>query len=211
MNDREEYVKNRLALSAMRQALGLIHRDDRHFDRMYGGAIAQTPLAGDGAKGNLLHQFRSVLEETDRKIHEIAARGPRDEEASLAAPIMRHELTDKEAHDLEALHLAMHVFRQSLSMESGVYEKGMLFECMLECVELKNQFFSILQEMEVCIHYERRPSTDPEYQAARLALPFIRQRERPRLPRRTADEEEDALNERLEEMARETRRQPKHW
>lgn len=211
MNDREEYAKNRLALSAMRQALGLIHRDDRYFDRMYGGAIAQTPLAADGAKGNLLQQFRSVLEETDRKIHDIAARGLRDEETSLAAPIVRHELTDKEAHDLEALHLAMHVFRQGQAIESGEYEKGMLFACMLECVELKNQFFSILQEMEVCIHYERRPSTDPEYQAARLALPFIRQRERPRAPRRTAEEEEDALNERLEEMARETRRQPKHW
>lgn len=211
MNDREEYAKNRLALSAMRQALGLIHRDDRYFDRMYGGAIAQTPLAGDGAKGNLLQQFRSVLEETDRKIHDIAARGLRDEETSLAAPIVRHELTDKEAHDLEALHLAMHVFRQGQAIESGEYEKGMLFACMLECVELKNQFFSILQEMEVCIHYERRPSTDPEYQAARLALPFIRQRERPRVPRRTAEEEEDALNDRLEEMARETRRQPKHW
>lgn len=210
MNDREEYAKNRLALSAMRQALGLIHRDDRYFDRMYGGAIAQTPLAGDGAKGNLLQQFRSVLEETDRKIHDIAARGLRDEETSLAAPIVRHELTDKEAHDLEALHLAMHVFRQGQAIESGEYEKGMLFACMLECVELKNQFFGILQEMEVCIHYERRPSTDPEYQAARLALPFIRQRERPRVPRRTAEEEEDALNDRLEEMARETRRQPKH-
>lgn len=210
MNDREEYAKNRLALSAMRQALGLIHRDDRYFDRMYGGAIAQTPLAGDGAKGNLLRQFRSVLEETDRKIHDIAARGLRDEETSLAAPIVRHELTDKEAHDLEALHLAMHVFRQGQAIESGEYEKGMLFACMLECVELKNQFFGILQEMEVCIHYERRPSTDPEYQAARLALPFIRQRERPRVPRRTAEEEEDALNDRLEEMARETRRQPKH-
>lgn len=211
MSDREEYAKNRLALSAMRQALGLIHRDDRYFDRMYGGAIAQTPLDGDSSKSTLLHQFRKVLEETDRKIHEIAARGLRDEEASLAEPIVRHELTDKEAHDIEALHLAMHVFHQGQSLESGEYEKGMLFECMLECVELKNQFFGILQEMEVCIHYERRPSTDPEYQAARLALPFIRQRERPRMPKRTAEEEEDALNEWLEETAHEAGRQAKHW
>lgn len=211
MNDHAEYAKNRLALSAMRQALGLIHRDDRYFDRMYGGAIAQTPLGGDGSKSHLLQQFRRVLEETDRKIHEIAARGPRDEDTSLAEPIVKHELTDKEAHDLEALHLAMHVFRHGHSLESGEYDKGMLFECMLECVELKNQFFGILHDMEVCIHYERRPSTEPEYQAARLALPFIRQRERPRVPKRTAAEEEDALNERLEEMAREAGWPPKHW
>ena len=211
MNDHDEYARNRLALSAMRQALGFMHRDDRHFDRMYGGAIAQTPLYGNGSRSDLLHRFRSVLDETDNKINEIAARGPRDEELSLAEPIVRHELTDKEAHDLEALHLAMHIFHQGRSLESGEYEKGMLFECMLECAELKNEFFSILHEMEVCIHYERRPSTDPEYQAARMTLPFIRQRKPERVPERTADEEEEALNKRLEEMARTAGRQPKPW
>jgi len=209
MNDHDEFAKNRSALTAMRQALGFLHRDDHYFDRMYGGAIAQTPFDGNSPQSDLLRRFRRVLQETDDKINEIAARGPRNEEASLAQPIVRHELTDKEAHDLDALHLAMHIFHQGRSWESGEYEKGMLIECMLEGAELKNQFFGILLEMERYIHYERRPSTDPEYQAARLALPFIRQREREVVPKRTAEEEEDALSETLEDMAREAGRQPK--
>lgn len=202
MDEQDEYAKSRLALSAMRQALGFLHRDDHYFDRIYGGAIAQTALDGNGQQGELLHRFRRILEETDDKINEIVARGPRDEEASLAEPVVRHELTDKEAHDLDALHLAMHIFHQGRSLDSGEYEKGMVIECMMEGGELKNQFFGILHEMEQCIHYERRPSTDPDHQVARLTFPFLQEREVAVVPERTAEEEEEALNERLEEMAR---------
>lgn len=209
MNDRDEYTKNRMALSAMRQALAFLHRDDHYFDRMYGGAIAQTPFGGDNPKSALLRRFRTILQQTDDKINEIVARGRRDEETSLAAPIVRHELTDKEAHDLDALHLAMHIFHQGRTLESGEYEKGMLIACVLEGAELKHEFFGILHEMEACIHYERPPSTDPEYQAARLALPFIRQRQADVVLKRTAEEEDEALSERLRQMARESG-QPKH-
>ena len=206
MDDYDQYAKNRSALSAMRQALGFLHRDDHNFDRIYGGAIAQTALDGNGPQGELLHRFRRVLQDTDDKINEIVARGPRDEEASLSEPIVRHELTDKEAHDLDALHLAMHIFHQGRSLDSGEYEKGMVIECMMEGADLKDRFFGILREMEQCIHYERRPSTDPDHQVARLTYPFVRERDVAALSERTAEEEEAALNERLEEMARDADR-----
>lgn len=209
MAESDDYATNRLALSAMRQALGFLHRDDHYFDRMYGGAIAQTALDGSGPQGEVLHRFRRILQDTDDKINEIAARAPRDEVESLAKPIVRHDLTDKEAHDLDALHLAMHIFHHGRWSTSGEYEKGMVIECMLEDPELKNQFFGILHEMEQCIHYERRPSTDPDHQVARLTLPFVQQRKVAVVPARTPKEEEEALNERLKQMAREARQSPK--
>lgn len=209
MDEHEENVKNRLALSAMRQALGFLHRDDHYFDRMYGGAIAQVPLDGDARRCDIVRRFRRVLEETDARIDEILARGPRDEAASLANPIVKHELTDKEARDLDALHLAMHIFHPPRSLKWGHYEKGILIECMMECAELKDEFFDVLLDMERCIHYERRPSTEPEHQAARLAIAFVQQRKAPVLPQRSAEEEEEALEERLEEMDRQAGRLPK--
>jgi len=91
-------------------------------------------------------------------------------------------------------------------LDSGEYEKGMVIECMMEGADLKDRFFGILREMEQCIHYERRPSTDPDHQVARLTYPFVRERDVAALPERTAEEEEAALNERLEEMARDADR-----
>jgi hypothetical protein len=40
MEEHDEYAKNRLALSAMRQALGFLHRDDAYFDRITAAATA---------------------------------------------------------------------------------------------------------------------------------------------------------------------------
>lgn len=203
MNEHDEYLKSRLALSAMRQALGIMHRNDPSFDRIYGGQIAQTPLAADESGGQLLQRFRAVLERTEAKIAEIAARAPRDEDASLAAPIVRHELTDKAAENLEAFDLAMHIFHPGRSFESGCYEKGMLIECVIELPELLDSFLDMLHDMERLVHYERRPSSDPAHQAARLVIPFVEQRRPQVLPDRTAEEEIEALDDWFEGRDRE--------
>lgn len=202
-NDYELFVLNRRALSAMRQALGFLHRDDPYFDRIYGGAIAQTRIdGGSHPKGDVLQRFRGVLQRVDGRINAIAARGARTEEKSLSDPVSRHDLTDKEAHDLDACHLAMQIYRDARSMETGDYDKGTLIECFLEDLALRDEFFAILREMESCIHFEAGTSTDARHQAARLGMPFIEHREPEVRPRRTDDEEHSAYHERLEDMAR---------
>lgn len=202
MNEHDQYLRCRLALSAMRQALGIMHRNDPSFDRIYGGKIAQTPLDADRSGGQLLQRFRGLLERTEATIAEIAARAPQEEDASLAAPIVRHELTDKAAENLQAFDLAMHIFHPGRSFESGYYEKGMLIECVMECPELLDSFLDILHDMERLVHYERRPSSDPAHQAARLAIPFVEQRRPQVMPERTAEEEIEALDDWYEERDR---------
>jgi hypothetical protein len=199
MEAHDEYLKSRLALSALRQALGYMHRSDPSFDRMYGGAIAQLPQDEDEPAAGLLHRFRELLERIDDKVGEIVARAPREEEASLAAPVVRHDLSEKQAEDLEALDLAMHIFHPGRSFESGYYDKGLLIECAMERPDLLEAFLDILMEAERFIRYERRPSSDSAHQAARLAMPFIERRAPPEAPERTAEEEVEALDEWLAE------------
>ncbi|MGB0126310.1 MAG: hypothetical protein WBP72_01640 [Rhodocyclaceae bacterium] len=211
-HDYEVYVLNRRALSAMRQALGFLHRDDPYFDRIYGGAIAQTRIdGGTDPRGDILQRFRGVLQRVDDRINHIAARGARTEEQSLSDPVARHELTDKEAHDLDACHLAMQIYRDARSLETGDYDKGTLIECFLEDLALRGEFFAVLREMETCIHFEPGTSTDAQHQAARLGMPFIEHHEPEVRPRRTDAEERSAYHERLEDMAREEppRRKPR--
>ena len=199
MEAHDEYLKSRLALSAMRQALGYMHRNDPSFDRMYGGAIAQLPQDEDEPGAGLLHRFRELLERIDDKVGEIVVRAPREEAASLAAPIVRHDLSEKQAEDLEALDLAMHIFHPGRSFESGYYDKGLLIECAMERPDLLEAFLDLLIEVERFIHYERRPSSDSAHQAARLAMPFIERRAPPEAPERSAEEEVEALDEWLAE------------
>ena len=199
MDAHDEYLKSRLALSALRQALGYMHRNDPSFDRMYGGAIAQMSQDEDEPGAGLLHRFRGLLERIDDKVGEIVARAPREEESSLAAPIVRHDLSEKQAEDLEALDLAMHIFRPGRSFESGYYDKGLLIECAMERPDVLEAFLDILIEVERLIHYERRPSSDSAHQVPRLAMPFIERRPPPDAPQRTAEEEVEALDEWLEE------------
>lgn len=202
-SDSEVYVLNRRALSAMRQALGFLHREDPYFDRIYGGAIAQTRIdSANDARGSLLQRFRRVLQRVDGRINDIVARGARTEEQGISDPVTRHDLTDREAHDLDACHLAMQIYRDARSLEKGDYDRGTLIECFLEDLPLREEFFAVLREMESCIHFEPGSSADAQHLAARLSMPFIEQHEPDVRPRRTDDEERSAYHERLEDMAR---------